>query len=183
MQSRGFLNGKHELFAPADLINLNEQGNVKILKWSYQLSEEPTDTSVIKQRTTQWESERKKEKVTGSSVYQAIGCDSLKHQKQHFDKVMYNIEPPDFSEEQKIAMKHGQESEIHQIATLSSMIMPFLFPDQVFLKRDFMFKIIWLYLQMVVSSLLIKRLPITLLITHNCQSIVVFHFSYHSYSE
>ena len=100
-KSVAFLNGKHEFFAKADLINLNEQGNVKILKWPNQLSEEPTDTSVIKQRTTQWESERKKVKVTGSSVYQAIGCDSLKRQKQHFDKVMYNIEPPDFSKTTK----------------------------------------------------------------------------------
>ena len=96
-----------------------------------------TDKSIIKQRTPQWIEERKTKKVTGSTIYQAIGCDGLKRQREHFDKVVSHIDPPSPSEIQQKAMRHGVESEIHQLATMSGIIMPFLYPELVFYEEGY----------------------------------------------
>ncbi|XP_053406396.1 uncharacterized protein LOC128559213 [Mercenaria mercenaria] len=96
-----------------------------------------TNVSIIKQRTTIWHEERNKMKVTGSSIFQAIGCDTLKSQKEHFGKVVNGMQPMKSSDIQQQAMQHGTESEIHQIATMCGVIMPFLFPDLVFNEEGF----------------------------------------------
>ena len=87
---------------------------------------------MIKQRSDKWFEERKKVKVTGSSVYRAVGCDGLKNQKEHFNQVINGALPAEPSEVQRLAMEHGTESEIHQMATMCGIIMPFLFPDLTF---------------------------------------------------
>ena len=88
--------------------------------------------ALTKQRSQEWIDARRNAKVTGSTIYTAIGCDSLKKQKQHFDKVFSGVEADEPSEAQHDAMLHGTQSEVHEIATLSSIVMPFLFPDMIF---------------------------------------------------
>jgi len=47
--------------------------------------------ALTKQRSQEWINARRNAKVTGSTIYTAIGCDSLKKQKQHFDKVFSGV--------------------------------------------------------------------------------------------
>ena len=67
--------------------------------------------------------------VTGSTIYTTLGCESLKRLHKHFGNVVNGRQRESLSDLQKRAMEHGTESEVHQIATLSSIILPFLFPD------------------------------------------------------
>ena len=97
-------------------------------------------TELTKQRSIEWFEARKTVKVTGSTIYSAIGCDTLKRQREHFDKVISGVEPAAPSEEQSVAMKHGTDSEIHQIATLTSIIIPFLYPTLTFHEEGFYLK-------------------------------------------
>lgn len=133
------LNKVAHLFADSNKVELQHQENLRILKRPEDIQEnsELLDTSVIKQRTEKWFTDRKKMKVTGSTIYKAIGCDSLKRQKEHFDQVLSGVDPPEPSAEQAKAMKHGTESEVHEIATLCGVVMPFLFPDLVFYEEGY----------------------------------------------
>ena len=76
-------------------------------------------------------------KVTGSTIYKALGCESLKKQKKHYDQVMKGIESPAPTTEQEKFMKHGTDSEVHEIATLCSIVMPVLFPNCVFREEGY----------------------------------------------
>jgi len=60
-------------------------------------------------------------KVTGGTVYKAIGCVGLKHQKQHDELVIHGAVLPTFNDEQNQAMQHGTESEVHKIIMMGSM--------------------------------------------------------------
>ena len=128
------LNMAEHLFADTNNVDLQCQANLKLLKEPSQIQEnvDVLDTSVTKQRTDKWFSDRKGVKVTGSTIYKAIGCESLKKQKEHYDQVMNGIEPTAPTSEQEKFMKHGTDSAIHEIATMCSIIMPVLFPDCVF---------------------------------------------------
>ena len=131
-----FINKAGHLFAKDRTINLSKQSNVVLLKepneMKKQLQVEQLDPTLTKQRSTEWFAARNKAKVTGSSAYIALGCDSLKRQKEHFDHVVSGVDKQEPGSEQKAAMEHGSESEVHQIATLSSVIMPYLYPDMIF---------------------------------------------------
>ena len=133
-KSAASLNMAEHLFADTDNVDLQCQANLRLLKEPSQIQEnvDMLDTSVTKQRTDKWLSDRKDVKVTGSTIYKAIGCESLKKQKEHYDQVMNGIEPPAPTSEQEKFMKHGTDSEVHEIATMCSIVMPVLFPDCVF---------------------------------------------------
>ena len=135
------LNGVGHLFPRGKVVNIAEQENVKLLKspeeMKANLGVETLHSGITKQRSTEWFKAREKVKVTGSTIYSAIGCDGLKRQQEHFDKVISGVESSDFTVEQQAAMKHGTDSEVHQIATLASVIVPFLFPDLVFHEEGF----------------------------------------------
>lgn len=48
----------------------------------------------LKQKSNSWFSRRVLTKVTGSTIYKAVGCDGLGKQKDHFEKVVCGtIEP------------------------------------------------------------------------------------------
>ena len=101
------LNNAAHLFAENDTVILNSQENLRILKSPENLPEgiATSDTSLIKRRSDKWFEERKKVKVTGSSVYRAVGCDGMKTQKEHFDQVINGALPAEPSEVQRLAME------------------------------------------------------------------------------
>ncbi|XP_045178040.2 uncharacterized protein LOC123538138 [Mercenaria mercenaria] len=136
------INKTAHLFAQTDMIDLNCQANLRILKSPDKLPAGTVvkNTSIIKQRSDLWFAERKEMKVTGSSIFQAIGCDSLKRQEEHFEKVINGVDPPEPSETQQKAMQHGTDCENHQVATMCGMIMPFLYPDLIFQEEGYYVK-------------------------------------------
>ena len=131
-----YLNKVGHLFAKSETIDLGSQINVRILKSpedaKKSLETGTIETDITKQRSEEWFADRKMKKVTGSTIFAAVGCDTLKKQRQHFDEVISHVEPPPKTPEQQAAMKRGTDSEIHQIATLASVVMPFLFPETTF---------------------------------------------------
>ena len=130
-KSGAIINNEQDSFANGKEINLSEQSNVKLLKsvkeMKAELKVDDLESRYIKQRSPEWQNARKQVKVNGSTIYGATGCDELKREVEHFDSVISGKEKQ-FSTVCQAAMKYGTESEIHQIATLSSVIMPFLFP-------------------------------------------------------
>lgn len=56
--------------------------------------------------------------VTGSTLYQSLGLDGLKVQRDHFDKVVYGIQPIEKPPDVLTTMEHGTKNEINAVATL-----------------------------------------------------------------
>lgn len=90
------------------------------------------NTSLIKQRSDIWFEEGNNVKVSGSTIFQTIDCDTLKRQKEHFDKVVIGIASPEPSEAEKEAMNHGTNSKVHQIAMMCGITMPLLYSELTF---------------------------------------------------
>ena len=77
-----------------------------------------TYSKFIKQRTQNWHNMRKECKVTGSTLGRSIGLNTVKAQKEHFDRVINRVEPPSPNPQVQAAMQHGTENEIHAVGTL-----------------------------------------------------------------
>ena len=86
----------------------------------------------IKQRSPIWANIRSEACVTGSTVYRAIGLESLRAEQGHFDEVFRAKPPMEPTNETKANMRHGIENEINGIATLVSVVMPSFFPQMQF---------------------------------------------------
>ncbi|KAH3864335.1 hypothetical protein DPMN_027352 [Dreissena polymorpha] len=137
-KSGSYLNGAFDLFAKnKNEVVLTKQSNVKLFDESIDEQSEDLPTHTVKQRTDKWFDARSKMKVTGSSIYTAIGLDGLKRLHGHFDNVFSNVPNQPFSEQQENAMRHGTESEKHEIATLSSIVLPFLFPNLIYFEEGY----------------------------------------------
>ena len=87
----------------------------------------------VKQRSPEWFFLRKHFLVTGSTLNNAIGLNSLKKQKEHFDAVVEG-KRPQISSEQEEAMSYGTENEINGVATIVSKILPVLKPNIKFIE-------------------------------------------------
>ena len=59
----------------------------------------PENTDLIKQRTEKWFTIRKKAKITGSTLYNALGLSSLADLKQHHYQFVKKRSPPPFPPE------------------------------------------------------------------------------------
>lgn len=84
-----------------------------------------TDTRKVKQRSEHWFEKRKHAKVTGSTLYKAVGLDGLQRQKEHFDEVICGMEYSKSLETVK-AMEYGTVNEVNAAATFVSKILPLL---------------------------------------------------------
>ena len=77
-----------DVFTPSKIVSLHEQNNAYHLfdtsrnSLFFDLSL-PTNFDIIKQRSPEWFDLRKKAKITGSTLYKALGLDSLSLLKQH----------------------------------------------------------------------------------------------------
>jgi hypothetical protein len=92
-----------------------------------QQSENPT-TRQIKQRSEQWFDRRKQVKITGSSMYNALGLDGLNSQKEHFDVKVVGLPEKERSTKCSSAMLHGTENEINAAATMVGKVLPMMCP-------------------------------------------------------
>lgn len=86
------------------------------------------ETRYIKQKSSEWQEARKQVTVTGSTIYGATGYDGLKRELEHFDSVI-SKEEKKLSAVCEEAMKYGTDCEVHEIATVSSVMLPFLYRD------------------------------------------------------
>ena len=86
------VNKASDLFAKGKEVDISRQGNVRLLKpvneMMTTLGTDSLESCYVKQRSPEWYDARNKVRVTGSIVYTAIGCDTLKKQVEHFDCVV-----------------------------------------------------------------------------------------------
>ena len=86
-------------------------------------------TRQVKQRTEPWFKRRKLAKVTGSTMYKALGLDGLGKRKEHFDTVICGVPEKTVSQKTNQAMTHGTDNEPNATATFVGKVMPVLFPN------------------------------------------------------
>jgi hypothetical protein len=66
--------------------------------------------------------------VTGSTANSALGLDTLKRQKEHFDNVVDGKRKREPDAEKKRRMEFGTQHEIDAIVTVVSKVIPFFYP-------------------------------------------------------
>ena len=83
----------------------------------------------IKQGSGLWHDQRSSARVTGSTLRNAIGLETLAKQKEHHHiNIVGRQPPPPYVELQK-KFDHGKDNEVHATATLTSTIGPVFLPD------------------------------------------------------
>ena len=123
----------HTLFKHTGTLDLSEQANVfqllppEILNNTIPLSRE-IFTKYIKQGSEMWHKERKKARVTGSTLYKAVGLDTLSKQKDHHAEFVMGRTPQPFEPDVQKRLDHGLKHEKNVIATLVALIMPAMLP-------------------------------------------------------
>ena len=125
------INDTETEFALSEEINLNEKENYVPL---------PDDTDshnphFVKQRSEEWHRIRREALITGSTIYKALGLDTLKAQKEHFDSVMCGVSEKQPSDEQLKNMKYGTDNEINAIATVTGRILPIVYPKMKYFEE------------------------------------------------
>ena len=90
------------------------------------------NTRFIAQRSDEWFALRKSVKITGSTIYSAIGCDGLGRQKDHFETVICRVKAKEPSEAVQQAMQHGVDNEPNAVSTIVGKVVPVLFPGMTF---------------------------------------------------
>lgn len=131
------INGASDKYTSALTVDLFSQRNIITLKDFSDLPENMTEElRFIKQRSPQWFKVREQFRLTGSSLHEGLGLESLKLQQRHFDKVVRKIETSEaISEDVAKRMEHGTMSEVHAIATLIAKILPFYYPDLTYVEE------------------------------------------------
>ena len=84
--------------------------------------------NIIKQRSTAWLTLRKTAKVTGSTLYNALGLSSLSDLKQHHYQFIKKRSPPPFSDDVKKRLEYETQNEKHIIGTVLGNSLPALLP-------------------------------------------------------
>ena len=124
---------KHYVRGRNAIIELAQKSNYVCLRsledtTSVDMLSEP---EIVKQRTSQWHKLRDGSKVTGSSMFKALGLDSLKAQHEHYDKVFKGIVKPPSSSLQEL-FDYGTTNEINALATLLGKVMPVYYPHLLY---------------------------------------------------
>ncbi|KAK3083520.1 hypothetical protein FSP39_024656 [Pinctada imbricata] len=78
----------------------------------------------VKQRTPEWMNIRSTAAVTESTVYKAIGLETLRAEQLHFDEVVRGKPKLLVPQDVEVRLQHGQTNEINGIATLVAVILP-----------------------------------------------------------
>ncbi|KAK3103474.1 hypothetical protein FSP39_019495 [Pinctada imbricata] len=99
------------------------------------ISKRSQNTRFLEQRSDDWFALRNSVKITGSTIYPAIGCDGLSRQKDHFDKVVCGVKEKEPCATVKQAMQHGIDNEQNAVATIVGKIIPVLFPELKFFEE------------------------------------------------
>ena len=109
-------------------IDLGQQRNYMCLR---EITEDHQDPHFTKQRTERWFQLREKASITGSTLFRALGLETLKRQQEHFDRVKFGMNQPVSATVQSY-MDHGAKNEVNALATLLGKIMPVFHPEFVF---------------------------------------------------
>ena len=109
-------------------IDLNHQSNFICLLDGQRDTGDYSNPNLIKQRSSQWHDLRSNAKVTGSTLFKALGCATLSDQKRHFEKVFEGKEET-VSPELQAKFNYGTENEVNALATLLCKIMPVYYPS------------------------------------------------------
>ncbi|VDI68807.1 Hypothetical predicted protein, partial [Mytilus galloprovincialis] len=120
------------------LVDLSVQANYKCLVGMTKSMKETYNIpkthycNFVKQRTQDWMDIRTEARVTGITVYAAIGLDTLKSQQRHFDEVLRGKPKLELSDEIKSRMNYGCDNEVNAVVTLVHIIMPTCYPSLTF---------------------------------------------------
>lgn len=78
------------------IVFLDKQSNYVCLKDIENAIDVPDDidTNIIKQRSNECQSLREESRITGSSIFLALGLNTVKDQQEHNDRVCRRIENP-----------------------------------------------------------------------------------------
>ena len=109
------LNKSNDLYVCTDEVNLSQQANVKLLldpKHFQHKVNLDIHTDVVKQSSSKWYKLHKEARVTGSTLYKALGLDSLKAEKEHYDKFILAKGKKEFPCDVRQRMQHGSENEV-----------------------------------------------------------------------
>ena len=103
-----------DVFTNSKIVSLHLQNNAHYLFDAERNSQFfdidlPENFDLIKQCSPQWHTLRQKVKVTGSTMYKALGLESLVALKQHHYEFVKKRKPPDFSPEIKLRLQYCQE--------------------------------------------------------------------------
>ena len=125
------LNGVQDLYVFTGPLDLTRQGNY------FQLADNNHDCDLqyIKQRSEPWFSARRAVKITGSTCNSALGLGTLKQQQAHYDEVFHGKDKPEPSMEVKSNMEYGTKHEADGIATMVGKVLPFIFPELVYVEE------------------------------------------------
>ena len=106
------------------LVSFDNQSNYVCLKKL--IHENETDNfhnaHITKQKSDKWFELRRENRITGSTIFRAIGMNTLKEQQEHYDKVFKGIEKP------------LSKAKIHALATLLGKILPVYYPHLTFIE-------------------------------------------------
>ena len=111
------------VFAESKVVLLHEQNNAfhllptEIVRNSFDLSL-TANSDIVKQRSEEWFRMRKDVKVTGSTLHNALGLESLADLKQHHYQFIKKRQRPPFPEEVQKRLDYGKENEKHAIASV-----------------------------------------------------------------
>ena len=86
------------------------------------------NTQYIKQGSELWHEQRSSARVTGSTLRNAIGLDTLTKQKEHHHINVVGRQPPPPNADLQRMFDHGKENEVHATATLTSTVGPAFLP-------------------------------------------------------
>ena len=111
------LNDCISLYSCGNCFILNEHDNYNPIS-----TIETDDTRLLKQRSPKWFEIRKTAKVTGSTIWAALGLDGLEKMQEHFDQVLCDIKPMEPSAEEQSLLDFGAKHEIYAVATLVGKI-------------------------------------------------------------
>ncbi|CAC5369861.1 unnamed protein product [Mytilus coruscus] len=112
------LNGTSGNYVPGNqsTVFLDKQSNYICLKDIENATDisDGIDTNTIKQRSNEWQRLRKESRITGSTIFRAVGLNTLKDQQEHYDRVFRLIEKP-VSEELSSMFEYGTTNEKHAL--------------------------------------------------------------------
>ncbi|KAH3847299.1 hypothetical protein DPMN_089619 [Dreissena polymorpha] len=116
-----------------------DNGNLNTLASFVQIpasNADMSDTRNVKQRTEERHPKRKTAKVTGSTIYTAIGLDSVQKQSDYSDELLCGF-PKHISDKVNAFMAYGTEKEPSAMLTLAGKVLPVLFPDTLCCEEGF----------------------------------------------
>lgn len=79
------------------VVDFEKQSNyicLRKLDDSFELAADEISARVTKQRSQRWSKLRDSSRITGNTLYKALGFGTLKDQQEHYDKVFHGIQKP-----------------------------------------------------------------------------------------